>query len=161
MTHQPRSRVVRLGFTAHGEPVPLALGASDARLLVVGGRQPVLAVARSLIVQLTAQCAAPVLLRADDRITIDDVPVVALVTDETVRPPPPTPNGDTPRLTIDDVPWALLHADARIRVRCLLTSRAEFPALLEAARMRGRERTGRHARADENGGHSAAVALIS
>ncbi|MFB2598328.1 hypothetical protein ACEXQE_11080 [Herbiconiux sp. P17] len=159
MTHRPRSYLLRLGVTTEGEPVPLELDGTGVGLLVVGERPPALAVARSLIVQLAAQSTAPVLLRADDRITIDGVPVVALVTGGAAGQPPP--HGDVPHLTIDDVPWARLDADAPIRLRCPLTSRAAFAALLESARMRAGESRGRHARADENGGIFAASTLIS
>ncbi|SDZ12565.1 hypothetical protein [Herbiconiux ginsengi] len=159
MTHQPRSYPVLLGVTAVGEPVPLELDRSGVGLLVAGDQAPVLAVARSLMVQLASRSAGPVLLRADGRITVDGVPVVTLVGAAGSDRPPP--NGDVPRLTIDDVPWARLEAEAAVRLRCQLVSRAEFPARLEAARIRARGVRGRHARADENGGLFAASALIS
>jgi hypothetical protein len=158
MTHQFRTLHVRLGITRDGESVPLELDGSGVGLTVVGERPAALAVARSLMVQLVSQCAAPVLLRADDRITVDGVPVVAVATAAAGRPPP---TGDAPRLTIDDVPWGRLDADAPVRLRCLLTSRAEFAALLGAARASDDGVRGRHARADENGGIFANSALIS
>jgi hypothetical protein len=158
MTQQPRPLVLRLGTTAEGDPVPLELAGRGIGLWVIGERFPVFAVARALMLQLAAQTPAPPLLRADERITIDEHPVVALVAAGADLPPP---TGDVPRLTIDAVPWALLHADASVRLRCALTSRAEFPRLFQAARMRGGGVRGRHARADENGGIFATSTLIS
>lgn len=78
MTHQPRSYLLSLGLTRAREPVPLELDDRGVGLLLAGERLPVLAVARSLMVQLASQSVAPVLLRADDRITVGGVPVVAL-----------------------------------------------------------------------------------
>ncbi|WP_382306296.1 hypothetical protein [Herbiconiux sp. UC225_62] len=159
MTHQPRSYLLSLGLTRAREPVPLELDDRGVGLLLAGERLPVLAVARSLMVQLASQSVAPVLLRADDRITVGGVPVVALGSEAAGGRPPP--HGDLPCLTLDDVPWALLHADSTVRLRCQLLSRAEFPTRLEEAGMRGRRTRGRHARADENGGIFASSALIS
>jgi hypothetical protein len=158
MTELPRSLKLHLGTTAAAERVTLRLGAGSVGLLVAGDRPPVLAIARTMLIQLAEQTRAPVLLRADDRITVGDEPVVRLLTDVARLPPP----GDgVPRLTVDGLPWAKLETDLSIRLRCRLTSQADFPALLEAAGMRCAPARGRHRRADENGGFIATSALIS
>lgn len=161
----PGPLLLRLGHTSGGDAVPLHLDRGGTGLEVYGEWPAVFALARSFMIQLTAHTldrspeAPTVVLRSDGRITVDGAPVIDLVAEVSGRAPP---QGALPRLTLDDVPWARLDQHgSSLRLRCELTSRAEFPALVRAARMHGGRSRGRHAAADENGGPLVPPALIS